>query len=112
MWTRETRAGRGGAGDSVGEATLQFVHPTPPAPPFPPGAVAALLRLFGFGQRFQTSSLWFLSGGNAETLVEAAGEAAGISAGMSAGDPNSALNFKCHCTKSGDTGWGVNWPSH
>lgn len=74
--------------------------------------VLSLLRLFGFGQRFQTSSLWFHSDGNAETLVEAVGEAVGMSAGMSAGDSNSALNFKCHCTKSGDTGWGVNWPSH
>lgn len=103
-----------GAGDSLGEQPRRrlSVRP-PPHPRVPgsrrsrrdPGAVAAPLRLFGFWPAVPEQ---LRSDGNAETSAGAVGEAAG----MSAGDVSSALNFKCHCTKSGDTGWGVNWPSH
>lgn len=73
----------------------------PCSPASPLGAVAAA-RAGCFGRRFQPSPARFRSGGKAETSAGAVGEAVG----MSAGDPNSALNFKCHCTKSGDTGLG------
>lgn len=120
---RETRAGRGRAGDSAESlcclsgsrsavclgVTLLFVCPTPPAPPIAPGcyhsAAEAVLVLAkgsraaprGFSRVEMQKHRW--------KLLEKP-------QGLSAGDPNSALNFKCHCTKSGDTGWGVNWPSH
>lgn len=102
---QETRAGTALVSHTA--VCLSVCLSDPPAAPIPTAAstiraLSQLLRLVGFGQRFHTSSVQFCSGGNAETLAEAVGEAAG----MSAGDPNSALNFKCHCTKSGDTGLG------
>lgn len=102
--------GAAGAGDCVGEAALQFVCPTNIpvclSPPLHPrsGRCRGGLVLAG-GSRAAPPPAWKRRNVGGRSRRD-------VSAGMSAGDLSSALNFKCHCTKSGDTGWGVNWPSH
>lgn len=89
--TSRTRRERGTALVSLTAVCLSKPSPASPLQPAPSGRCC--------------SAVWFWaavperlrSDGNAETSGGAVGEAAG----MSAGELNSALNFKCHCTKIG-----------
>lgn len=73
-------------------------------------SVAVFLRLRIFGRALKDQLLLFHSDVKSRNIGGSC-RRSNWAAGMSAGDQNSALNFKCHCTKSGDTEWGVNWPS-
>lgn len=73
-------------------------------------SVIAFLRLCIFGRVLKAQLLLFHSDVKSRNIGGSC-RRSNWAAGMSAGDQNSALNFKCHCTKSGDTEWGVNWPS-
>lgn len=74
-------------------------------------SIVAFLRLFIFGQVLKDQLLFVSFWCKCRNIGRSCRKSNGA-AGMSAGDQNSALNFNCHCTKSGDTERGVNRPSH